>query len=343
MNHTLSWGIIGTGKIARIFASSLARSTTGKLLAIASRTQTAANRFNENWNTLRRYSSYEQLLADEEIDIVYIATPNSTHAELAIKAAEHKKHILCEKPIGLNSIEARRIIDAAQYNDVFLLEAFMYRFLPQTNKLVELLANNVIGRVQVIQTHFLIQSDNNPAGRLLNKALGGGSIMDIGCYCTSIARLAAGIAIGKTIAEPIKVTAVGHIGSTGVDEYSIASLEFPEGILAQLFCSFQSNAGTSTDVTIYGTKGSIHIPFPFFPPDSEEQMSLRVNHHSKEESSTIFTDIGLGLYSLEADAVARSIQERQAPELLWADTLGNMLTLDRWRASIGLVYATEQT
>ena len=147
MSKPLRWGIIGTGNIARSFAEGLRTSKTGKLLAVASRSQAKADNFARELGAQRAYASYEALLADPDVEAVYISTPHPHHAEWAIKSAEAKKHILCEKPIALNSGEAMAIIEAAIANDVFLMEAFMYRCHPQTQKLVELLREKAIGEI----------------------------------------------------------------------------------------------------------------------------------------------------------------------------------------------------
>lgn len=341
MSQNLSWGIIGTGRIAGVFAKGLANSKTGTLLAVASRTQAAANSFGESWNVSRRYDSYERLLADKDVQAVYIAVPHPVHAEWAIKAAEAGKHILCEKPLALNHADAMTVIEAARRNDVFLMEAFMYRCHPQIAKLVELIQSNAIGKVRVIQASFAFNARFNPESRLFKNELGGGGILDVGCYTVSIARLIAGAAIGKDFADPIKVTAVGQIGESHVDEYTIASLTFPEGILAQLFTGVQVNA--ENVVRIFGSEGSILIPSPWLPTDGQPA-KLIVKRDDEQDAREVLVPSDRSLYASEADTVAQYIDARQAaaPATSWEDSLGNMNTLDQWRAAIGLVYETER-
>ncbi len=341
MSETLTWGIIGTGRIAGVFANGLAKSKTGTLIAVASRTQAAADRFGESWNVPRRYDSYEQLLADKNVQAVYISTPHPLHAEWAIKAAEAGKHILCEKPLALNHADAMTVIEAARRNDVFLMEAFMYRCHPQIAKLVELIRSNAIGKVRVIQASFAFNARFNAESRLFNNVLGGGGILDVGCYTTSVARLIAGAATGKNFADPIKVTAVGQIGESHIDEYSIASLAFPAGILAQLFTGVQVNA--ENVVRIFGSEGSILVPSPWLPVEGQPTM-LIVKRDDEQEARTVIVESDQNLYAMEADTVARYIDARQAaaPAVSWEDTLGNMSTLDQWRAALGLTYETER-
>lgn len=150
MSSTLNWGILGTGHIAHIFANGLRQSKTGTLLAVGSRTQESANAFGETWGVPLRYASYTDLLMDSDVQAVYISTPHPLHAQWAIQAAEAGKHILCEKPLAINSGQARAMVEAARSNNVFLMEAFMYRCHPQTEKLVELISSGVIGQVRVI-------------------------------------------------------------------------------------------------------------------------------------------------------------------------------------------------
>ncbi|HLX39247.1 MAG TPA: Gfo/Idh/MocA family oxidoreductase [Ktedonobacteraceae bacterium] len=338
MHTTLNWGIIGTGRIAHVFAEGIAQSDTGTLVAVGSRTQEAAEVFGETWHVPHRFGSYAELLKDNDVQAVYISTPHPLHAEWAIKAAAARKHILCEKPLTLNYAQAQAVIEAARKNDVFLMEAFMYRCHPQTEKLVELIRSGVIGQVRVIQATFCFRSEDEPDGRLLNNALGGGGILDVGGYCASIARLIAGAAIGQRFSNPVRVVGTGYVGNTHVDEYAIASLSFPGNIIAQLFSGVRVNGGSK--VHIYGTEGSIYVPSPF-TPRSGEALSMRVKKDGGQEAQDIFVENTTDLYALEADTVARYITERQAPAIDWEDTLGNMHTLDLWRKAVGVVYADD--
>lgn len=340
MGAGLRWGIIGTGRIAQTFARGVAESQTGTLLAVGSRTQEGANLFGETWNVPRRYGSYEALLADNDVQAVYISTPHPLHAEWAIKAAEAGKHILCEKPIALNHAETMAIIEAARRNDVFLMEAFMYRCHPQIAALVELVRSGVIGQVRVIQATFSFNVGNgySPEGRLLNNELGGGGILDVGCYCASIARLIAGAAHGRDFADPLQVVGTGFVGATDADEYALASLSFPGDIVAELFAGVRVNGGS--EVRVFGSEGSISLPSPFIP-QAGEPYGILVKKDGEPEKQFAFPDAPADLYALEADTVARYIEERQAPAMTWEDTLGNMRTLDQWRAALGVVYQAE--
>lgn len=334
MSKILNWGILGTGTIAGIFARGLADSETGRLVAVGSRTQETAAAFGERWQVPHRYGSYEQVLADADVQAVYIATPHPLHMSWAIKAAEAGKHILCEKPIAVNYHDACAIVEAAQRHDVFLMEAFMYRCHPQTAKLLELIRSGAIGAVRVMQVNFSFHADIQPEGRLFNPVLGGGGILDVGGYCVSMARLIAGVATGKDVAEPIELKAVGHIGSTGVDEYTLASLSFPGGNLAQLFAGIQVLG--ENDVRIFGSEGAIRVPIPWVPTPHGGKSSIFIKRNDEEIEREIVIDSPRDIYALEADTVAAYIQERQAPAMRWHDTLGNIQVMDIWRAGLGL-------
>jgi predicted dehydrogenase len=338
MAEQLRWGIIGTGNIANTFARGLAHSETGELFAVGSRSQASADDFGVTNGASRCHGSYDALLADEDVDAVYVATPHPFHAEWAVKAARAGKHVLCEKPLGMNVSEAQAVIDAARESDVFLMEAFMYRCHPQTHRLIGLIREGTIGEVRVIYAAFSFHARWNPAARLFSKEYGGGGILDVGCYCTSMSRLIAGVATGQDFAEPLDVHGCGHLGESGVDEWAVASLRFPGDILAQVSTGVsvrQDNA-----VRVFGTEGSIVVPIPWIPNREGGTSTILVYKGSSAEPEEIVVETDQWLYAMEADTVAANLERRQPtpPAVTWEDTLGNMRTLDRWRASIGLAY-----
>jgi predicted dehydrogenase len=338
----LRWGTLGTGRIAKQFAAALATSRNGRLVAVATRGGTTPDA--AEFQAARFHYGYEKLLADGEVDVVYIATPHPSHAEWAIKAAQADKHILCEKPIGLNAREAEAIIEAARRADVFLMEAFMYRCHPQTAKLVEVLRSGAIGEVRLIQASFGNAVPFVPGGRHHSAALAGGGILDMGGYCVSMSRLIAGVAAGQQLAEPVEVIGSGHIGQSGTDEWAAAILKFPSGILAQISTSVtvaQENA-----VRIFGTEGHIEMRAPWFVTGQRQGgrtafiVSLR-----NGETQEVVTETPEWVYAIEADHVAEHMSNRQAawPAPTWDDSLGNMRVLDAWRAAIGLRYPMERS
>ena len=339
MNHSkIRWGILGTGAIAHKFAAGLRESRTGTLAAIGSRSEDSAFKFAGDFPATC-HGSYEALLADPNVEVVYISTPHPMHAEWAIKAADAGKHVLCEKPLTMNHTEAFAVVEAARRNDVFLMEAFMYRCHPQTAKLVELIRDNAIGDVRFIRATFSFAAARNLESRLLNPALGGGAILDVGCYPASMARLIAGAVSGKNFEEPVELKAVGQIGQESrVDEYAIASLKFSNGIIAQLAAGIQLNL--ETIVRVVGTEGSILVPSPWFV--SREPGFTKIIIFKNNLPEEVIVESDRGIYAIEADTVAAHIAQRQAPAMSWDDSLGNMRTLDRWRAEVGMIYDSEK-
>lgn len=338
----LLWGILGTGRIARTFAKALATSSTGQLLAVGSRTAETANAFGDEFAIPRRYASYEALLADPEVQAVYISLPNHLHALWTIRCAEAGKHILCEKPLATNLGEAMTAVEAVRYHDVFLMEAFMYRCHPQTARLAQLIREGAIGQVRVIQAHFSfnMRGPRHENIRQQNPSAGGG-IMDVGCYCASMARLVAGAALGQDFADPIEVKGCAHIGEENrVDEWATAVCKFPEDIVANLTTGIQVVVDPA--LRIWGSEGHIIVPNPWFPGPKDNE--ILIYRDGEPQPRRVLVDAESPLYSIEADTVARHIRARQAPApcMTWADSLGNMATLDRWRKDIGLVFDNEK-
>lgn len=332
MKNKLQWGILGTGAIARKFACGLAESKTGKLVAVGSRSAESARNFTAGFPATA-HGSYEALLADRDVEAVYVSTPHPMHAEWAIKAAGAGKHILCEKPLAMNHAEALAMIEAAKLNDVFLMEAFMYRCHPQTAKLVELIRSKVIGDVQLIRATFGFRAGLDLQNRLFNRALGGGGILDVGCYCVSMARLIAGAAIGKAFDEPVEFLGAGCVGEQSrVDECAIASLKFSSGILAQLECGVRLRL--ESNVRIVGADGSIVVPSPWGITNGAGFSKIVI--FKNDVPDEVLVEADRGIYAIEADHVAANLPARQSPAMAWDDSLGNMSALDIWRKDVGV-------
>ena len=338
----LRWGILGTGRIAGIFSRGVIASQTGQLVAVGSRTQEAADRFARELGIPRAHGSYESLLADGDVQAVYIATPHPLHAVWAVRAARAGKHILCEKPLTVNRGEALRVVEAARAEDVLLMEAFMYRCHPQTAKAVELVKAGVLGRIGLVQATFSFHTDFNADGRLWNRALGGGGILDVGGYPVSFARLIAGAAEGRPFADPVSVVAAGCLHpQAGVDIYAAATLKFDSGMVAQVACGIGLLQDNS--VRIYGSDGWLHVPVPWIPC-REGGTSILYLHRRSASAPEEIAITAPPLYGLEADAFAGALAAglREVPQMTPADTLGNMAALDQWRAAIGLTYEADQ-
>ncbi len=334
----LRWGILGPGSIAQRFAADLPASKTGVLVAVGGRNPARAAEFASKHGAARSYGSLEEVLTDDEVDAVYIATPHPLHAQWAIRAAEAGKHVLCEKPLTVNLAETMAVIEAARRHDIFLMEAFMYRCVPQTQRLVELLRDGVIGKIHQIQASFAFRSKPSPGSRIWEAEFAGGGILDVGGYTVSMARLIAGCAVGKPFANAESLTAVGHVADTGVDDWATATLQFPGGVTAQV----TTGVGQSADnvVRVIGSEGHLVVPNPWLPGRDGSSYGIVVSriHADVEEIAVEPTP----LYAAEADAVANHLADRQAPQMSWDDTLGTMETLDKWRQAIGLTYPAER-
>jgi predicted dehydrogenase/diketogulonate reductase-like aldo/keto reductase len=339
------WGLLATGAIAKAFARGLRQSQTGELVAVGSRTQAKADEFAAAFGVPKAHGSYEALLADPTVQAVYVSTPHPHHAEWAVKAAKAGKHVLVEKPVGVNQYDAQAIQDAAAANGVFQMEAYMYRCHPQTAKLVELLREKVIGDVRVIQATFSFHAGFNADSRLWSNALAGGGILDVGGYTTSIARLIAGAATGKPFADPISVSGAGNLHpQTGVDQWAVATLTFPQGIVAT--CATGIGVNQENVTRIFGSDGNIVLPNPYVANREGGCAGKIVVNRKGEPAREIDIPSDITSFAYEADVCGRAIlagqQQAASPAMSWDDTLGNLRTQDQWRAAIGLAYDRER-
>lgn len=328
MADSLRWGILGTGKIAEKFASELPRSRTGRLVAVGSRTTEAARAFAGRHPGTRPHGSCAELLADPEVDAVYIASPNPFHAAQAIAAARAGKQILCEKPFAMSAREAESVFAEAERAGVFAMEAFMYACHPQTERALDWIRSGAIGRVRLIEAAFCFAATYDPASRLFAPALGGGAILDVGCYTLSVARRVAGAASGARFENPSSLSGAIAPAPTGADAVAAATLAFPSGILAQLTCAVALAGGQG--LVVHGETGRLRLPRFWNPPGPIELRDASGERVEPAEGSPF-------KYALEADAVADALPGRESPLLPWADTLGNMAALDAWRAAAASV------
>ncbi|RCS25681.1 oxidoreductase [Phyllobacterium salinisoli] len=340
----IRWGIIGPGTIARTFAEGIAHSHTGRLEAIATRNPNRPG-LAEGFAGARIIAGYEALLDDPDVDAVYIATPHTGHAEWAIKAARAGKHFLVEKPIGLSAYEAEAIFHEAAKAGVFAGEAFMYRLHPQTAKLIHLVQSGVIGDVRLIRSSFGFNMGSvRPEHRLFSSETAGGGILDVGGYPVSMVRLIAGAVEGKAFAEPEKVFGVGHLGATGVDEWASAVLRFPNGIVAEVSCSIMAKQDNT--LRIIGSKGRIEVGDFWYAAGPKGGIGKIDIVRPDGATESIEVHENGWLYAFEVDAAGEAIragrQEFASPGMAWADSVGNLQVLDKWRASIGLEYIVEK-
>jgi predicted dehydrogenase len=315
---TVRWGIISTGRIARTFIAALGQSDDARVVAVASRDGGRAAEFAREFDITRAYGSYEELLADPEVDAVYIGLPNSMHAEWAIKAARAGKHILCEKPLGVDRAEAETMFAAAHEAGVRLMEAFMYRFHPQTLEVKALIESGAIGQVQLVQAAFGF-TVTDPANVRLSAHLAGGALMDVGCYCVNFAHMVAG-------AAPERVSAAARWTPIGVDEALVGTLEYPSGACAQIACSLVSSHHHTARVI--GSDGIIDVEQAFTPP-FDRPTRIRLWRGVRFAEAEEIEVPPVNHYRLEAEEFGRLIRgEAGANVMPEAETLDNMATID---------------
>ncbi len=312
-NQKLRWGVLSTSNIGRrAVLPAIQRSSNGELVAVASRDADRARAFADELGIPRAYASYEQLLADPEIEAVYIPLPNSMHREWTIKAAQAGKHILCEKPLALNAAECAEMDVAARQHGVLLMEAFMYRFHPQTERVIELIRQGAIGKPRLIKAAFTFRL-TNPANIRLQADLGGGSLMDVGCYCVNVSRTLFG-------AEPIEVQAFAGWSAGGVDEHMVGSLRFAGG-----YAQFDSalTLARREAYQVVGANGVLDVPVAFLPGHGDT--IIRIRDAAGERNETI---AGIDEYQLMAEHFAACVHGQAALRYTPAEAAANMRTIE---------------
>lgn len=320
MPETLRWGIIGTGMIAGVFAKSLGAARFGVLGAVASRSHEKGRAFAEKHGIPAAYGSYDELLADETVDAIYVGTPHPCHRDVVLAAAAAGKHILCEKPLGVTPEECEEMIAAANAAGVILLEAFMYRVHPATQLIQDTVVTGRIGEVKLIRSSFCYGLGNAYNVRL-DPALRGGGLYDVGCYCINFSRMIAG-------EEPDDISAVWNLGEdTGVDESLAAGLHFPSGVVAQFDVSIRCMGGVSAEVV--GTDGTILTASPWKPHSEKAEIELRCK---RKPAETLTVIDGGDVFALEADHLAQVVAGETDPVIPADNAVGNAAVLDTiWR------------
>ncbi|HWX32409.1 MAG TPA: Gfo/Idh/MocA family oxidoreductase [Steroidobacteraceae bacterium] len=316
----LRFGILGTARIARSFVEGVRLSRHATVTSVASRDAAKARAFAQEAGLARHFASYEALLADRDIDAVYIPLPNSLHAEWSIRALQAGKHVLCEKPLSATAAEARAMFDAARQHGVHLVEGYPYRTQPQTLKLRELLDGGVIGDVQLIQGSFGFTLGAGENIRL-SPQLAGGALMDVGTYPVNLARM-----IAK--ARPIRVHAVAEWSASGVDRALAATLVYESGLFAQITCGF--NTCVHRQALIAGTRGVIQTTYlNHTSVASQAVLQLRVGT-DKDAVDSIVQSSAINGFLAEADSFARLVSEGPAEWLGTTpeESIDGMLTLE---------------
>ena len=272
MEKQINWGILSTARIGeRALIPAIKESKNGRVQVVASRSMENAAAFAASQGIPAAYGSYEELLQDEDIQAIYIPLPNSLHKEWAIKAAEHGKHILCEKPLALTALECFEMEQAARANNVLLMEAFMYRFHPAFLKLKELISDGVIGKTRYMHAIFTFVLQD-PENIRFDAQLGGGGLMDVGCYCVNIIRSLMGC-------EPLKVQALAEMSKSGVDQHLVGTLLFEDETMAQFDSGFINDLRQHFYAS--GTKGSLEVQNIFLPGPND--VLIKESHAAEPE------------------------------------------------------------
>lgn len=314
-DRRIRWGVISTANIGRAAVNpAIQASSNGELVAVASRTGARATAFAAEHGISRAYNSYEALLGDEDIDAVYIPLPNSMHREWTIRAAEAGKHVLCEKPLALDAEECEQMAAAADDAGVKLMEAFMYRFHPRTERVVEMLRKGAIGEPRTVRSAFTFRLRSDDDIRL-DPDLGGGALMDVGCYCVNVSRTLAG-------EEPESVQAVAHWTERGVDDLLAGMLRFPGGLVAHFDCALTLERSEAYEVG--GTDASLRVESAFLPGTGDvEILEGRgrdgVTHHEID---------GVDEYRLMVEHFADCVLDDREPRYPASEAAANMRVIE---------------
>jgi xylose dehydrogenase (NAD/NADP) len=306
-DKVLNWGLLSTAHINRALITPLRASKRNKLLAVASRKQSTADEYASEWKIPRAHGSYDALIDDPEIDVIYNSLPNHLHAEWTIKALRAGKHVLCEKPIALTLQEVDAMISASRETGKVLAEAFMYRHHPQTLKVMELVNKGTLGELQAVRGvfTFTLKRENDIRSK---KETGGGSIWDVGCYPISYARTVMN-------AEPVEVFGWQIVGAGGADVSFFGQIRFPNEHYAQFDCGFRSP--DRSQIEIVGSQGTLTIPKPFKPGRSE---NIYLEKGGQKETIKI---VGTELYIGEVEDMADAILLGRSPRISLADSRNN--------------------
>ncbi|MEP6614369.1 MAG: Gfo/Idh/MocA family oxidoreductase [Mucilaginibacter sp.] len=328
---TIRWGIIGAGRIAHKFAADLKLVADAELIAIGSRSQETAEEFGDEFDIKYRHDSYEALVENSEVDVIYIATPHNLHHESTLLCLQHNKAVLCEKPFAMNARQAKAMIDLAKEKNLFLMEARWTVFHPHYKKTHEMIGQGLLGDIRSVLINFGFKPEQPIPARMFDPALGGGTLMDIGIYNVFMAM--------SILGKPDVIEASMTPATTGVDEQCAILFKYNNGAMAQLFSSFSSNMATEADIS--GTEGRIRLTSRFYEPSAT--IEYYPKYVNSREIIPVEKEGGVG-YQYEArhvnDCLKRGLTESDI--IPFADTLLLMETLDKIREIAGIRYAADE-
>jgi predicted dehydrogenase len=318
----IRWGVLSTANIGRNrVIPAIQASSNGRVTAVASRSLEKARAFADDLGIETAFGSYEELIASPDVDAIYNPLPNSEHAAWSIRCAEAGKPTLCEKPLARSAAEAQRMVDAFAQRGVLFAEAFMYRFHPQTQRVKQMIQDGAVGDLRSMQASFTfpIRGEDNIR---LSKALVGGSLMDVGCYCLNVMRFMTG-------AEPYEAHALSRVGAeSGVDESLTGILEFPGGVLGHFDSSLRTYFNHAYEVR--GTRGRISVEQGFVMPKDAETV-IRWWHDEEYEEIRIAP---ANSYTIMAEDFASALLENRPPRFAPEDAVANMRVIDLLNAAI---------
>ena len=330
MTDTIRWGILATGGIAADFAQDLKLLPDAELVAVGSRTQASAQAFADRFDIPRAHGSWAELAADDEVDIIYVATPHQAHYEAAALCLEAGRAVLCEKPFTLNAADSRALVELARKRGAFLMEGMWMRCNPAIRKMLDLIADGAIGEVGMVHADFAFPGPTDPLHRLRNPELGGGALLDLGVYPVSFAHLFLG--------RPDTVSAQASLSPEGVDLNTGLVLGYDSGAIATLSCGLV--ASSPGRAYVGGSLGRIEVPPLFLRPDSFTLYRNGGDEEQPEEFSLPRTGIG---FAHEAEEAMRCLRAglTESPMVTWQDTVEVMEILDTARERIGVRYPGE--
>ena len=323
----VKWGILGTGKIAKRFMQAAFYVPDAQVVAVSSREQHTADQFGAQYGVPKRYGSYDALLRDPEVEIVYVATPHTLHAENTLAALQAGKHVLCEKPFTVNAQQAEAVIQAARAAGKFVMEGMWTRCFPVVREIIRRIQSGELGEIRYLQADFGFRPAFNPASRLFAPELGGGALLDVGVYPVALAFLVLG--------APKQIVSHATLGATGVDELCSMLFLYENGAQAVLSASLQVEMPKQANIC--GSQARIHLPAPWWKPS---EAYLVRNDGTTEHL----------LYPYEGDGLQFEIRHvhdclrqglTESPWMPLDETLAIMRLLDTLRAQWGVRYPSD--
>jgi len=326
---SIGWGILGAGRISRQFATALSTIHGARLAAVGARSLESARRFANDFQIANAHGSYEELVRDSSVDVVYIGTLHPSHAENSILALKAGKAVLCEKPFAMNANEALEVVQTARARGLFLMEAMWTRFFPLMRALKDILGSGAIGDPRMLTADFGYRAEHGAEPRAFQPSLGGGALLDVGVYPISLSSFLFG--------PPLRTTSLANLGKTGVDEETVVALSHDGDRLSLLSTAIRLD--TPHEARILGTNGMVLIHAPWWKPSL-----MTIRHSNSEKHETLEFPFSGNGYQFEAAEVMQCLNSGliESPLMPLDESLSIMRTMDSIRADWGLRYPSEK-